>query len=215
MDDTPGVPARLRSTLFAVARYADEDGRGAYPSAAQVAWITGKSRPQATRDMADLAALGVLLPGDPGLVKDIRGDRRPNVYDLAMPRGASERAPSGESRRASERTSSGGSRRASERTSSGESRRASGDETTCIGLQTDVHLDAHDQVLKTSRTTRGRDGAHAPRDAPRYPQTQPARIAPPCPECGEPYTTGQLAADDFHRAAMRGDAGCIHPEAVR
>jgi hypothetical protein len=200
MDEAPGVPSRLRSALFAVARYADEDGRGAYPSAAQIAWITGKSRPQATRDMADLAALGVLLPGDPGLVKDIRADRRPNVYDLAMPR------------RASERTSSAEPRRASRRTSSAEPRRASGDRTACIPPQTDVHLDAHEEVLKTSRTARG-VGAHAPRAAPRARQTQTPRHAPPCPECGTPYTAGQLADDEFYRAAMGGDAACIHPDA--
>jgi hypothetical protein len=100
MDDAPGVPpgglpARLRYPLVAVARYADEDGRGAYPSAAEVARIIGKSESQAQRDVAALLKLGLLLPGDAALVKHIRADRRPNVYDLPMPRGAPGRTPSG------------------------------------------------------------------------------------------------------------------------
>jgi hypothetical protein len=68
MDEADGVPARLRSTLFAVARYADEDGRGAYPAATEVARITGKSEAQARRDMTELVKLSQLLPGDPALV---------------------------------------------------------------------------------------------------------------------------------------------------
>ena len=195
-----GVPARLRSTLFAVARYADEDGRGAYPSARQVAWITGKSVAQVKRDMAGLAGLGVLLPGDPGLVKDIRADRRPKVYDLAMPRGASGRTPSGEPRGASRRAPSGASRG------------ASGAGTGRMGLQNGAHLDEPKEVLKTSGTARGRVGATAPRTAAPRAQDQTPRIAPPCPDCGEPYTAAQLADDEFYRLAMGGDAGCIHEE---
>ena len=120
------MPARLRSTLFAVARYAGEDGRGAYPSLVQVAWITGKSRSQAGRDLAALAELGVLLPGDPGLVKDIRADRRPKVYDLAMPRVASGRDAQG-----SDVSHLGGTRR-------GDRRVASGAGTRRMGLQNRV-----------------------------------------------------------------------------
>lgn len=101
MDDAPGVPpgglsVRLRYPLVVLARYAGEDGRGAYPSAAEVARITGKSESQIRRDLAALMTLGLLLPGDPGLVKEVRADRRPNVYDLPMSRGASGRTPEGE-----------------------------------------------------------------------------------------------------------------------
>ena len=88
MDDAPGVPWNLVSTLIVYARYADEDGRGSYPLAKTVAVQTRKSVSQAQRDAAALVRRGLLLPGDPGLVKDIRADRRPNVYDLAMPRPA-------------------------------------------------------------------------------------------------------------------------------
>jgi hypothetical protein len=50
MDEAPGVPARLVSTLFAYARYADQEGRGSYPLAATVAAQTRKSVSQAKRD---------------------------------------------------------------------------------------------------------------------------------------------------------------------
>ena len=218
MDEAPGVPpgglpARLRSTLFAVARYADEDGRGAYPSLAQVAWITGKSESQAGRDVAALAKLGVLLPGDPGLVKEIRADRRPKVHDLPMPRVASGRDASGGSRVAPGRDASSGSRVAPGRNPSGGSRVASGARTGRMGLQTGSHLDANEQDLKRSGTTRGRVGATAPRTSAPRAQDQTPRHAPPCPDCGTPYTAGQLADDDFYRRAMGGDAGCIHADA--
>jgi hypothetical protein len=149
MDEAPGVPDWLVSTLTAVARFADEDGRGAYPSAAAVAKITRKSRTQAGRNMAALAARGLLLPGDPGLVKDIRADRRPNVYDLPMPRGASGRTPQQSSRGASGRTPSRGPRG------------APGDATGCMGLPNDVHLDAHEEVLNRPEqsSARGRGPA--------------------------------------------------------
>ena len=194
MDETPGVPARLRSTLFAVARYADEDGRGAYPSARQVAWITGKSESQAGRDIRALAKLGALLPGDPALVKDIRADHRPNVYDLPMPRGAPGRTPSGEPRG------------------------ASGAGTGRMGLQTGVHLDADEEVLKTSGTARGRVGAQAPPAAPRARQTRTPRhrAAPPwCGECDERTrmvtVLGATPADDRMARCIRCHPLSAHP----
>jgi hypothetical protein len=161
MDEAPGVPARLRSTLFAVARYADEDGRGAYPSLAQVAWITGKSRAQAGKDIAGLVELGVLLPGDPGLVKDIRADVRPNVYDLAMPRISSRR----DSRVSSRRDTSRGSRV------------SSGAGTSLVASKTVSRLDENDQVLKRTGTARTRDGAGGA--APRAARANPKPRASP------------------------------------
>lgn len=125
-DEAPDVPARLVSTLLAVARYADMDGRGAYPAAATVAAMTRKSETQAKRDIAELARLGLLKPGNRHIVKDIRADRRPNVYDLPMPRGASGRTPQGQPRG------------------------ASGTGTGCIPLQNGVRPDAPEEVLKTS-----------------------------------------------------------------
>lgn len=197
MDKADGVPARLRSTLFAVARYADEDGRGAYPSLTQVARITGKSRAQAGKDIAALAKLGVLLPGDPGLVKDIRADVRPNVYDLAM-----RVSPRRDARVSSGRDKPKGSRV------------SSGARTGLVASKTVSRLGENEQDLNRSGTARGRVGARAPRDAPHAPQTQTPRRAPPCPECGRSYSPEQLADDGFHRQAMAGAARCVHDEAA-
>lgn len=200
MDDAPGVPPELVSTLTAYARYADLEGRGAYPLAATVAAITRKSVSQARKDAAALARLGLLLPGDPGLVKDIRADRRPKVYDLAMPRDTTRRAqhtPSATTGRA-QHTPSGGPR---------------GAYSTSTGRVQPLHDYAHtrpEEFLKNSGTTRG-VGASADAPPPRA-QTQTRRHAPPCPDCGRPYTAGQLADDEFYRRAMGGDAGCVHPE---
>ena len=124
--EAPDVPARLVSTLVAVAVYADADGCGAYPSGATVAMLTRKSESQAKRDIAELEKLGLLLPGDWRIVKDIRADRRPKVYDLPMPRGASERPPSRGSRG------------------------ASGYRTGRIGEQNGGHPDAPEEFLKNS-----------------------------------------------------------------
>jgi hypothetical protein len=150
MDEAPGVPVRLRSTHWAVARFTDENGCGAYPLAAEVARITGKSKAQAARDMAELVKLGLLLPGDPALVKEIRADRRPNVYDLPMPRGASGRV------------SSKAPRVASGRDPSKAPRGASDNSTSRMGLQNESHLDA-------PRTRREQDGR----------SPAPARARPP------------------------------------
>ena len=69
--EAPDAPARLVSTPIAVAIYAGEDGRGAYPSASTVAATTRKSETQAKRDIAELEKLGLLQPGDRRLVQGI------------------------------------------------------------------------------------------------------------------------------------------------
>jgi hypothetical protein len=122
-----GVPARLVSTLVAVAMFADEHGRGAWPSAATVAAMTRKSETQAKRDLGELEKLRLIQPGDRRLVMHMRADRRPNVWDLAMP----ERGPS-------------------RRTPQGGPRGASGDGTGCIPLQNGVRPDAPEEFLKNS-----------------------------------------------------------------
>jgi helix-turn-helix protein len=93
LDDAAAVPPQLVSTLLAVARYAGEDGRGAHPSATTVARHTRKTERQAKRDLGELVRLGLLLRGDQELVKEVRADRRPTVYDLAMPRGVTDVTP--------------------------------------------------------------------------------------------------------------------------
>lgn len=91
--EAEGVPARLVSTLVAVAARAGEDGRGAFPSVAEIAAVTRKAERAVREDLAALRKLGLLLPGDASLVESIRADRRPNVYDLPLPRGAPHRTP--------------------------------------------------------------------------------------------------------------------------
>jgi hypothetical protein len=94
LDEAPGVPPSLVSTLAAIARYADQDGRGAHPSATTVARHTRKSESQAKRDIAALEKLGLLQRGDQSAVAYIRADQRPTVYDLPMPRGSTDDTPS-------------------------------------------------------------------------------------------------------------------------
>jgi len=94
LDEAPGLPSRLVSTLAAVARYAGEDGTGAHPSATTIAFHTRKSESQAKRDLAELENLKLISRGNQGIVAYIRADRRPVVYDLAMPRGSTHDTPS-------------------------------------------------------------------------------------------------------------------------
>lgn len=98
LDDAEGVPPHIVSTLVAVARYAGEDGRGAHPSALTVAGHTRKSESQAKRDLAKLEELKLIKRGNQRIVASIRADRRPTVYDLAMPRGSTHDTPVGKSR---------------------------------------------------------------------------------------------------------------------
>lgn len=84
LDDAPGVPPQLVSTLVAVARHADRHGKGARPSVETIAAKTRKSVRQAKRDIAALRKLKLLVLGDQSLVVDIAADRRPVVYDLPM-----------------------------------------------------------------------------------------------------------------------------------
>ena len=97
--DAPDVPRHLVATLVAVASFADEDGRGAYPSTGTVAAMTRKQRRATQNDLDELEKRGLLLPGDQSLAEHIRADRRPVVWDLLMsvtqpPRGAADDTPS-------------------------------------------------------------------------------------------------------------------------
>ena len=89
LEDAGPVPAHQLSTLIVIAAHTStEDGRGAFPSIETIAELTRKSERAVRRDVADLTCLGLLLPGDKKLVKHLRADKRPNVYDVPMrPRG--------------------------------------------------------------------------------------------------------------------------------
>jgi hypothetical protein len=152
MDDAPGVPARLVSTLVAYARYADQEGRGSYPASSTVALQTRKSAGQARKDAAELERLGLLLPGDPGLVKDMHGGRRPNVYDLPVSRRSSEGTPQAESGRSPRGTPQAESRGSSKRSPQAESRRSPGAVEAIVSPRRGVRLDEHKQILNRSGT---------------------------------------------------------------
>ncbi|MFF0338094.1 hypothetical protein ACFYUM_36570 [Streptomyces fimicarius] len=57
--------------------------RGCYASAETIAGECLMGESTVLKHLRRLKAVGVLLPGDPGLVSHIRADRRPPVYDLA------------------------------------------------------------------------------------------------------------------------------------
>lgn len=158
MDEAPAVPPHLFAALAAVARYADEDGRGAYPARSTVAAIIRKSEGNTRKDLAALRKLGLLLPGDQRLVKDMRPDRRPFVYDLPMSRGVAHDPSHGGSHR-TPRSGNGGSHRV---ITGGRTRSSGGSHTT------------PEEVLKTSGTgaAPGDDAAapceHGEPRGPRY-----------------------------------------------
>jgi hypothetical protein len=84
LDRAPDVPASMVSTLVAVARHANQDGRNAHPAVDTIARATRKSERQVQRDLARLRSLGLLLPGDPRAVAHLPADRRPAVFDLPL-----------------------------------------------------------------------------------------------------------------------------------
>ena len=193
MDEAPDVPAHLFGALVAVARYADEHGCGAHPSASTVAAIIRKTERNAKKDLAELRRRGLLLAGDQQLVKDIRPDKRPFVYDLPMPRGDAHDTPNGVTH-TTPRDGCGVSHRVERGVAQG---------------QNGVSHTTPKEVLKTSRR-RARDAADAA--APPRAEPEDQRRAPPCPECGKPFSSEQLADPDFRYMAMRGEVNCGSPE---
>lgn len=178
LDEAPGVPPELVSALVALARHAGLDGRGAHPSAATIAGQTRKSERQAKRDLKRLEELKLIMPGDTAIVAHIRADRRPKVYDLAMPRGDTD-----------------------DMSSDGHGvtpRVARGDTQGRHG----VSPMSPEEVLKTSRK-----GARGPSASPPRTPAEKIRRAPPCHKCGEAFTQDQLADPEFRVLAVAGAAG--------
>lgn len=187
MDDAPDVPPELVSTLLAVARYAGEDGRAAYPSASTIAAITRKTERQAKRDLDRLEKRGLLLPGDKNAVKDIRADRRPKVRDLPMPRGDTQ-GQNGVTPRVVR-----GDTHDTPSTSHGVTPRVRrGD----IQGPNGVSPMSPEEVLKTSRTA---NGAPLRGSAPvRYTQnTGFAQPHPACHHCGKPFPKQQWKGQEL------------------
>lgn len=84
LNEAPGVPPSLVSTLIGIANHAAPDGRHSYPSQPTLSRYTRKSERQVRRDLAELVRLKLIRKGDQRIVEHLPPDRRPVVYDLAM-----------------------------------------------------------------------------------------------------------------------------------
>lgn len=79
------VPGSLFAVLVCLGWKADDNGEGAYPSVPTLAAWTGKTDRQVRSDLRALEAAALIRLGDQSLAEHIRADRRPVVWDLAMP----------------------------------------------------------------------------------------------------------------------------------
>lgn len=86
LNRAPDVPAPLVVVLVGLANHADPAGRGAAPSQRRLAFYARKTERTVRRDLAELAALGIIRRGDQRRVAYLPADRRPVVWDLAMDR---------------------------------------------------------------------------------------------------------------------------------
>lgn len=86
-DVRPGtVTDGARFTLLALADHARPDGTGAWPYVANLAELLGTSERTVYRHLAQLEEAGLIRPGDQALVEHYPADKRPRVWDLAMPK---------------------------------------------------------------------------------------------------------------------------------
>lgn len=88
-----------RHVLLALANYAGEDGRGAFPAVSTLCDITGLKERTVKYKLAALEEAGVIRRGNQGIAAAYiaRGDRRPVVYDLNLTFGrGAPRAPRAE-----------------------------------------------------------------------------------------------------------------------
>lgn len=82
--------ASERHVLLCLANYADENGRGAFPSVSRLVRDTGLSERTIQYKLASLEQQGILSSGNRAVVAAYitRPDHRPSVYDINMERGA-------------------------------------------------------------------------------------------------------------------------------
>jgi hypothetical protein len=180
------VPAHLLATLIVVAMHTSAEGKGAFISAATVAALTRKSERNAKKDLAELRRLGLVVPGNQLLTAHIRCDRRPFVYDLPLP---VDNSPAGVSH-----TTSRNGHGVSHTTRRGVAEGPDG-----------VSHTTPEEVLKTSgKGGRARQGERARR--------QDQYKAPPCTECGKPFSQEELADPDFRTMALASEV--IHVECI-
>lgn len=78
--------ATARHVLLALANYADNEGRSAFPSTAKLERDTGLSESTIRRKLDALEQAGLIEKGNQAIVAAYidRGDRRPICYDLTM-----------------------------------------------------------------------------------------------------------------------------------
>ncbi len=84
LEDAPVENGTEALVLMALADYAGNDGRGAYPSVGRVAYLARISDRQAQRVLENLRARNLIRYGDQQFVQHVRLDRRPKVYDLNL-----------------------------------------------------------------------------------------------------------------------------------
>jgi hypothetical protein len=83
IESAPGVSPHWIPVLAGLARHADKQGRGSYPSQELLAEYARKSDRAVRNDLTALEKAGLIRPGDPALVANFPPDRRPLVWDLA------------------------------------------------------------------------------------------------------------------------------------
>lgn len=179
------VPPQLRYTLLIIAAHTSNDGTGAYPSDSTLALLTGKSERQSLRDRLALEKQGLIRRGDQKLAAHLPANRRPVVFDLLW--GVTDVTP--------------GRFRGDKSGHQGRHRRRPG-----------VTPMSDKEVHKTSRNGAHRDRAgSADASTPENPH-HPPYSAPPCPECGKPFSQEQLADPEFRASALAGEV--IHGECI-
>lgn len=86
-------PAEL-GVLLVLADHADDDGRNAWPGHAKLAQGARISLSTVKRRLRQLELDGYITRGDQALTAHLRADRRPIVWDLAMPEATTARGVS-------------------------------------------------------------------------------------------------------------------------
>ncbi|MFC9268995.1 helix-turn-helix domain-containing protein [Streptomyces zhihengii] len=86
IEDAPDVQPHWIPVLIGLARHADRQGQGAYPSQELLAEYARKSDRSIRNDLTALEKAGLIRTGDAGLVEHLPPDRRPLVWDLAVER---------------------------------------------------------------------------------------------------------------------------------
>ena len=86
LHEAPCANPTQRVILLAMADPAHDDGTCSFRSQATLAGIVGCSDRTIREHLSDMEERGLIRRGDQELVSHYRGDRRPIVWDLAMPR---------------------------------------------------------------------------------------------------------------------------------